>query len=116
MQLSICPVTYLGMHVMPLSTIACHQIWSMAFLMTCKDLMLHISTRKAIPLAQGNQEETLGVHQQFTNQSWTVLTTTIVAFVIAIAINVKYPVITLLSILPIVANVIRIRRRSLLLR
>jgi hypothetical protein len=117
MQRSIdCPVTYLGMHVMPLSTIACcNQIWSMAFLMTCTDLMLHISTRKAIPLAQGNQEEILGVLQQLTNQSWTVLTTTI-AFIIAIAINVKYPVIILLSILPIVANVICTRRRSLLLR
>jgi hypothetical protein len=116
MQLSIdCPVTYLGMHVMLLSTIACNQIWSMAFLMTCTDLMLQISTRKAIPLAQGNQEEILGVLQQLTNQSWTVLTTTI-AFIIAIAINVKYPVIILLSILPIVANVICTRRRSLLLR
>ena len=116
MQLSIdCPVTYLGMHVMLLSTIACNQIWSMAFLMTCTDLMLHISTRKAIPLAQGNQEEILGVLQQLTNQSWTVLTTTI-AFIIAVAINVKYPVINLLSILPIDAHVIRTRRRSLLLR
>jgi hypothetical protein len=74
MQLSIdCPVTYLGMHIMLLYTIACNQIWSMAFLMTCTDLMLHISTRKAIPLAQGNQEEILGVLQQLTNQSWTVL-------------------------------------------
>jgi hypothetical protein len=77
--------------------------------------MLHISMRKAIPLAQVNQEEILGVLQQLTNQSWTVLTTTI-AFIIAIAINVKYPVIILLSILPIVANVNRTRRRSLLLR
>jgi hypothetical protein len=78
-------------------------------------LMLHISTRKAILLAQGNQEEILGVHQQLTKQSWTVLTTTI-AFIIAITINVKYPVIILLSILPIVANVICTRQRSLLLR
>ena len=100
---------------MLLSTIACNQIWSMAFLMTCTDLMLHISMRKAILLVQGNQEEILGVFQQLTNQSWTVLTTTI-AFIIAIAINVKYPVIILLSILPIVANVICTRQRSLLLR
>jgi hypothetical protein len=93
-------VAYLGMHVMPLlSTIACHQIWSMAFLMTCTDLMLHISMRKVIALAQGNHEVILGVLQQLTNQSWTVLTTTI-AFIIAI--------------LPIVANVIRARRLSLL--
>jgi hypothetical protein len=69
MQLSIdCPDTYLGKHVVPLSKIACHQIWSMEFLMTCTDLMLHISTRKVIPLAQENQEEILGVHQQLTNQ------------------------------------------------
>jgi hypothetical protein len=77
--------------------------------------MLQISTRKAIPLAQGNQEEILGVLQQLTNQSWTVLTTTF-AFIIAIAIYVKYPVIILLSILPIVANVICTRQRLLLLR
>jgi hypothetical protein len=117
LQLSIdCPVTYLGMHVMLRSTIACcNQMWSMAFLMTCTDLMLQISTRKAIPLAQGNQEEILGVLQQLTNQSWTVLTTTF-AFIIAIAIYVKYPVIILLSILPIVANVICTRQRLLLLR
>jgi len=73
MQFSIdCPVTYLGMHVVPLSTIACHQIWSAAFLMTCTDLMLHTSTRKVIPLAQNNQEEILGVLQLLTNQLMTI--------------------------------------------
>ncbi len=37
--------------------------------MTCTDLMLHISTRKVIPLlAQENQEEILGVLQPLTNQ------------------------------------------------
>ncbi len=71
-QLSIdCPVTYLGMHVVPLSTVACNQIWSMEFLMTCTDLMLHISMRKVIPLAQENHEEILGVLQQLTNQLMT---------------------------------------------
>jgi hypothetical protein len=60
--------------------------------------------------------------QLLQRQAWTVITTTI-AFIIAIAINIKYPVIILLSILPIVANVIlaivtnaiRTRRRSHLL-
>jgi hypothetical protein len=73
MQLSInCPVTYLGMYVVPLSTIACHQIWSMEFLMTCPDLMLDISTRNVILLAQENQEEILGVHEQLTNKLMTI--------------------------------------------
>jgi hypothetical protein len=72
MQLSIdCPVTFLGMHVVPLSTMGYHQIWSVAFLMTCAYLMLHTSTRKVIPLAQGNQEEILGALQQVTNQLMT---------------------------------------------
>ncbi len=73
MQLSIdCPVTYLGIHIVPLSTIACHQIWSMEFLMTSTDLMFHISTRMVIPLAQNNQEEILGVLQLLTNQLMTI--------------------------------------------
>jgi hypothetical protein len=67
-----CPVTYLGMHVVLLSTIACHQTWSMEFLMTCTDLMFHISTRKVIPLAQDNQQEVLGVLHQLTNQLMTI--------------------------------------------
>ena len=74
MQRSInCPVTYLGMHVVLLSTIACHQIWSLEFLITCTDLMLHISIRKVTPLAQENQDKILGVLQRLTNQLTTVM-------------------------------------------
>ena len=72
MQLSIdCPVTHLGMHVVPLSTIACHWIWAIEFLMTCTDLMLHNSMRKVIPLVHEDQEEILGVLQHLTNQLMT---------------------------------------------
>ena len=43
--------------------------------------------------------------RRLTGQAWTVITTTI-AFIIAIAIDVKYPIIILLSILPILDNII----------
>ncbi len=40
--------------------------------MTCPDLMLDISTRNVILLAQENQEEILGVHEQLTNKLMTI--------------------------------------------
>jgi hypothetical protein len=83
MQLSInCPVTYLGMHVVPLSTIACHRIWSSNGVLDEVHRPDEVSPSILRRHSHRQQSHSLSLRQKefalwLIWQAWTVITTTI---------------------------------------